>query len=210
MYCAQCGKSNDAAGRFCSSCGRVLTPDGSLPSADQAAPATASQFSLEAAFVGPNARYYQAKWQAINSARNSRSWNTAACFFIFIWLAYRKMYGLACLFSLIMLATTLAEIAFKLTGGPIDLVVNLACALVCGFWGNSWHQKHAGGKIGKLAKNGHPSGNLFRQLKKVGGTNLAASLGFVLFLVLVAVISILYFGSPLLEMMWRISGQLRL
>jgi hypothetical protein len=198
MYCAQCGQNNDAANRFCQACGRVLTQDGSIPSAGTTTPAIASQSALEAAFVGSNAHYYLAKWQATRSAQNSRSWNNAACFFNFIWLAYRKMYGLACLFALIMLGTTLAEIAFDITGGPIDLLVNLACALVCGYWGNVWYQKHARRKIAASSSSGLPLNQWLAHLKRQGGTNLPASLGFVVFFLATSVIFIFFFGSSLL------------
>jgi hypothetical protein len=151
------------------------------------------------AFVGNNADYYIAKWQGIVSTHNIRSWNNAACFFNVFWLAYRKLYGQACFFTAIMLGTTGAEIVFKVSAGPLDLFVNLICALVCGFWGNYWYQKHTERRIVELKGGRFLENELLLALSQAGGTTLLVSLGLVLFFVSFSIVYLFIFGSALWE-----------
>ena len=199
MFCAQCGHAHPPASQYCIGCGRILTADGAIPAGHSSSSTLDANALYQRTFIGSHADYYLEKWQRIGSAQNVRSWNNAACFFNVFWLAYRKMYRQACIFTAIMLGTTAAEIVLKISAGPLDLFINLICALVCGYWGNYWYQKHTERKIAELKGSGFQEKELLLTMSQAGGTTLLASLGLALFFVSFSIVYLSIFGSVLWE-----------
>lgn len=82
-------------------------------------------------FYGDDDEYYSEKFKNMSTV----SWNWAACFFGYIWFAYRKMYGYALIFGAFHIAFKMIEIAAPELM-PITALFSLIMQLVTGLFGN--------------------------------------------------------------------------
>jgi Protein of unknown function (DUF2628) len=150
-----------------------------------------------AAFVGTKADYYRQKWQpALNgtgNAGNATGFNWAAFFLSGLWLTYRKMYRAASIFFGIILVETLLEdvVYIGILGkseapGALGRFVGLIAAMICGGFGNAWYLSHTQKAIPAVRSQGFTGDAYLQALAKRGGTNIAASLGFLIIFIVIA------------------------
>src|SRR5215207_976016 len=145
------------------------------------------------AFVGPRADYYLKKWwlDLDSSIGSGTGFNWAAFFLSGLWLPYRKMYRATLIFlGVFLLETLFEEIVYvgflgrPEAPGALGRFVGLVAGIVCGGFGNAWYLSHAQKTIGKMRSQGLPEDAYFKALIKRGGTNITASLGFLLLFIL--------------------------
>ncbi len=147
-----------------------------------------------AAFVGPRASRYLAKWRQASPSARRTTFNWAAFFFGIFWLGYRKMYKVAVIFGGIMLLESLVqEIVFtgvlnRAVPAGLERAVNLGFALVCGFGGDGWYFSHALRSISELHAYGVEGGERLHALSVRGGTSWKSCL-------LVGLLIVLAFGT---------------
>jgi hypothetical protein len=100
-------------------------------------------------------------------------------------------------FGIILLESTVEEVVFVgILGKPdtpaaLDRLVGLAVAIICGAFGNRWYLSHTRKAVAEVRSQGLPEDAYLQALSRRGGTNIAASLGFLL-LFLVTVVLILF------------------
>lgn len=138
---------------------------------------------LYAAFVGKNADYYQRRWAAIERTGNMFSFNWAAFFFAVFWLAYRKMYLYAFLYSVFLFVEGGVELYFDIPD-RIGHILTLVFAIVAGGYANEVYRRRADmalAEIGGLAEDA-----AVVALQKRGGVSLAATLVAILIMSVIA------------------------
>lgn len=161
------------------------------------------------AFVGSKADFYLDKWlPALNStgnAGNATGFNWAALFLGGLWLPYRKMYRVAMIFyGIILLEIVFEDIVYiGILGKPeapgsLGRFVGIIAAMVCGGFANAWYLEHTQEAVTELRSQGLPEEAYLQELAKRGGTNIAASLGF-LVMFLVAIVVLISLSDLLLQ-----------
>jgi hypothetical protein len=144
------------------------------------------------AFVGPKADYYLERWRfAVDSPEVATGFNWAAFFLSGLWLPYRKMYRIAGIFfGVILLESVLEEVVWVgIFGKPeapaaFGRLFGLATSIVCGWLANEWYLSSARKAISEVRSQGLSEEAHLEALAKRGGTNLAASLGFLVIFLL--------------------------
>ena len=131
-----------------------------------------------AAFVGPRAPYYVGAWSDLTKDGSTFGrFNGAAFFLSGGWLLYRRLYGAAAIFLVIVLSESIAsEVVFRHWGlesppRSYDLMMTAIYAGVTGLLGNRWYYKHALRRIRALKASGVTSKPALAQL---GGTSWVA------------------------------------
>src|SRR5699024_9104138 len=171
MYCSNCGKKQDEAGNFCSSCGQSLAPfqkhqenQNPIQNHDEAAAANAEMLTADSkvsseldedllTFVDTNQEYYQRKWERQGDGKQKGiSFNIAAFFLTFFWLGFRRMFLYAFIISLIFLG--LDYISYFVLDTALSTEINryigIALSVFLGLYGNQLYKKHAEKKIQKI------------------------------------------------------------
>ena len=100
------------------------------------------QSALEA-FVERNIEYYEEKW------KNEYSWNWAAFFLTFLWLGYRKMYGV--IFGFVGLNLLIDFISYFVTheiysstsSTIMSIIFFIIPSTVLGYTGNYFYTRQA-------------------------------------------------------------------
>ena len=125
-------------------------------------------------FIGDNADKYLEKFRKFYVNGRDKfavTWHWPAFFFPFVWLAYRKLYGLAIIIFLVSFVPVLNIILGSLTFGLI---------------GNYLYYRHTKKKILQLkaTQTSSDSYQILDALRKIGGVNkpaaLVAAIGFAL------------------------------
>jgi len=148
----------------------------------------ASEAELRAVF-GPRADYYVAQWQG--TARRASNW--AAFWFSGAWLPFRRLYSAALIFyAAIAVESVLEEIVFRWIGyGEVPTAVSravaLACATVCGVWGNRWYLARVRRVISETRALALPPEEHLRELGRRGGTRVWHAVAFLFVFVIVVV-----------------------
>jgi hypothetical protein len=140
-------------------------------------------------FVGTNYEYYARKWRKAEQTNNPRSWNWAAWFGGFGWMAYRRMYR----YCWIVIGIILVEEVFELAMGiPATLsnAVNLGILSIYGLYGNSWYKRHCEKKLKEIAPSGMAIEAARIEVVREGGTNIGAAIGFVVVSVILCILLI--------------------
>lgn len=206
-FCGGCGTRLEDGAAFCPSCG---TPAGAAPAAPrpaapppyppQAAAPYPQSFTIGSgqrqaygggapngdpavwSAIGSNANFYLGKWSAMDARGSTTSWNWAALFLNGFWLAYRKMWGPALVYFLLIIAFTAAvtallatktvevEVAYALT------MLSVLPALYVAAKGNHLYRLHVH-RI--LAETGaaHYDPAALERARQRGGTSLASAIG---------------------------------
>jgi hypothetical protein len=151
--------------------------------------------SLYAAFIGKNHAYYQRRWDDMTHNGNRFSFNWAAFFLAFLWLAYRKMYLYSVLYIFFIVIETTAEVfldAPYFVSGAITLIYGVAT----GGYANYVYKRHADRLLADLSAA--PPEAAQAEARRRGGTSLvAAAAAGLLFLGLLGVlIGAAYFIGP--------------
>lgn len=138
------------------------------------------------AFVGPRSEYYLSHWSRISFAIN---WT--AFFFSLLWLVYRKMYRISLIFTGLLMAFGIFESLCPLPEawmGPLRMVV----ALSVGLAGNELYKRHVHRALALIkAQKLSPELEAY-EMRRQGGTNLAASVGLLLILASIAIWAAFY------------------
>ena len=121
-------------------------------------------------FMGPNGAYFIHKWQALDAGGRRNSWNWSALFFSIAWLSYRKMYGCAVFFSLLVMLILYTQFIFK----PLIIyrIVSLAAIPVfLAVFGNRMYQSHIGQRLTEIYGFYPTDKQLDRLLFSIGGVD---------------------------------------
>ena len=147
-----------------------------------------------AAYIQKNVGTYLRKFDKIDNEDKASSWNWCAFLFTSDWLIYRKMYKLAVivLVALVALEIIVELVTFTIIDNEIvaDLIVSLidiAAYVAIGIMGDRWYKT----KVDKLVKeSAELSSEEKQEHYKKGGTNLPA----VIIIVLISVAINLFLG----------------
>lgn len=198
LTCPHCGNQVPASMNFCSLCGYHF------PKA-QDTPYQLNDVRLEgylvddiASFVGVNYATYLNKFQKISEGRISFNW--AAALFSNRWMAYRGMFRIALLFSLVlntisgilsyMILMMFQSLGTQLTDAIYDrlsmfsILLTIAIGLVVGLIGDSLYWKHTKKAMNRFnCKDREPISNLriARSLKAMGGCKIGYALLIIVF-----------------------------
>jgi Protein of unknown function (DUF2628) len=145
------------------------------------------------AFVGSKASYYLEKWRPPLAGAgdagysNSTGFNWAGFFLAGLWLPYRKMYrATLILWGTLLIATLVEDIIYvgflgrPEAPGSLARFVSIIASLICGGFSNEWYLSHAEKTINEVREQGLTDDSYLNALASRGGTNIAASLGFLL------------------------------
>lgn len=177
------GVAPDAAG--------VVAPTFAPAAAPPPLAAPPADEELLAAAIGPKSAYYLERWRAVDATGAKTSWNWAACFASFLWLAYRKMW-------LAMVLFLVANVALGVIGSAsvilakITLIASILLSFVTGYFGNLWYRAQVSRLIAGTA--GLDRAAALAQLKAKGGVSRLAVwiwLGITAALLLLAVVGVL-------------------
>ncbi|WP_339161230.1 DUF2628 domain-containing protein [Siminovitchia sp. FSL H7-0308] len=123
------------------------------------------------AFVERNIEYYEEKW------KNEYSWNWAAFFLTFLWLGYRKMYGvifgfvgLNLLIDFILYFVT-HEIYSTTSSTIMSIIFFIIPSTVLGYTGNYFYKRQAEKNIIYLNKLNYDTSESMSELRKKGGVS---------------------------------------
>lgn len=128
------------------------------------------------AFVGIQHDYFLDKWKDMDQI--IRSFNIAAFFLTFLWFLYRKMYLEFIIFLVVLIAWIAFDLSFlePILSVPVFDVYNKISTILVGFifgvFSNYLYLKSAQRKINKLKMEGYSESELFKKVKKAGGTSI--------------------------------------
>jgi hypothetical protein len=193
--CPKCSVQVAPAASFCSACGTALAAS-AFPETQPSALAdtdidtkteteTETQTDPAEIYVGKKFAYYQAKWAKAGS-NPANSWNWAAFFLGFTWMAYRKMYWVCWIFVGIFAVEFLLENLFSLSS-RVSSAVNLGTAVVVGMQGNYWYRLHVNKKVKEITAQ-YPPALAASELASQGGTSWIAPFGFIAVVFLEAIV----------------------
>jgi len=150
---------------------------------------------MRAAFVGPKYDYYQCRWSAMASSGRKFSFNWAAFFLGFVWLAYRKMYFYSVCYVLFMAAEATAEIYFD-ASDLVSGVITLIYVMLTGGYANYVYKRRTDAVLASLTRLDPESA--LAAARRQGGTSLPAAIfaGVILPLALLAAVVGLYQAYP--------------
>jgi hypothetical protein len=136
-----------------------------------------------AAAIGPNAAWYQARWQAMDARGSQISWNWAACLLSLWWFAYRRMWVPAVVLGVVFVALcvlSLLSTPLMIAGGVLFLLASTAT----GALGTAFYRQQVGRLIGGAAAMDH--GTALAELRAKGGVSMQGAMIFVILSIAVA------------------------
>jgi hypothetical protein len=96
--------------------------------------------------VQKNTAYYDFKWGKVENPAQGNTWNWVAFFFPYFWLAYRKMYKLFIILTLLSVPSIVVPPFIDISDGiylSLNLVLHLGVMIFTGWQGNRLYYKHA-------------------------------------------------------------------
>lgn len=167
MYCNKCGNKIENGSRFCIKCGDEIESNKEFISENAFSDVmTTKELRF---FVGINKEeYYISKWLKFKEPGHSqyKSWNWAAFFLYFYWLAYRKMYIHAIGISGAFLIIT--EMLPDKFSRPVGIVLSVILGLI----GNKLYYDYSQKEIIKIKNNLPDLREQEKAIANKGGTNL--------------------------------------
>lgn len=136
-----------------------------------------NQHELLSIFVDKNYDYYTRKWELMSDRKSKSSFNWAAFFLTFLWMAYRKMY----LYSFATIGLTMLSGVLGILINPSGIFSNsvgFGISLATGFGGNYWYKKHAENKIKMITASATNLEAAKLVLAKQGGVSWWSVFGF--------------------------------
>lgn len=141
--------------------------------------------ALYRAVIGRNAEYYLERFRGFDAAgKAGASWHWPAFFITFFWLLYRKMWGAAAAYVVLMLASylvlpTVGMIVAGAGGALAALVLHLVLVLVVPpLLANGLYYRHCRNRIADTESLAHDPEARGRELSRRGGTSeVAAAIG---------------------------------
>ena len=130
-------------------------------------------------FVGDRAEFYLEHWAGLlESGRGRAGFNWAAFLLSFVWICYRKMYGIAAIvFGVIIVERVLEPFYFigylgmPEAPGFLNPLVVFVVGWVCGVFGNQWYFRHATKRILNVRRQESELEVRRTKLAKLGGTS---------------------------------------
>jgi|SRR5690606_2305858 len=160
--------------------------------------------ALYRAVIGRNAEYYLERFRRFDAAgKAGASWHWPAFFITFFWLLYRKMWGAAAGYIVLVLASylvlpTVGMVVAGVGGGLAALLLHLVLVMVVpALFANVLYYRHCRNRIEDTGALAHDPEARSRELLRRGGTSeVAAAIG--------AIVAILV-GIAFIAMMAAIS-----
>ena len=154
-----------------------------------------------------SAEYYLPAWApTLKGYGNGTGFNWCALLFTVMWMAYRKMYFFAFLFTGVGVVVSILQevvciVFLRLPESPrfADRIATLVFSLICGSFGNRWYLYHAQQQIAKVHAIGLSREESQRRIAGRGGTSLLKALLFLFVLtalVVLVVIALVVAGVP--------------
>lgn len=165
MICPRCGKEYDTTVDcpYCSS--NTITESYNNYSSYASSEITEKDLEL---FVGfKKSAYYLTKWDNMNMAASSVSWNWPAFFFSPIWMLYRKMYAYG--FGLVGISILLN---FLFKDYSIGIIISWAIKIAVGIFANRIYKEHVTRKIKEIKATSSDSEMCNRRIAYAGGVNI--------------------------------------
>lgn len=172
-YCIKCGNQLAEDSNFCSRCGNKIS-DGNEKVKSEILIDMSADKELEL-FVGEKKQnYYAPKFQKFAEPANKQytSWNVAAFFLTFFWLAYRKMYVLAIGMSAGFFIIT--EILPDNLATPLGIAVGV----FLGLYGNKLYYDHSQKEINRIKSNTADVNLQHKIIAGKGGTSISFAILF--------------------------------
>ena len=140
---------------------------------------------LYRAVIGRNPEYYLERFKRFDAAgKAGASWHWPAFFITFFWLLYRKMWGAAAGYVVLMLASylvlpTVAMVVAGVGGGLAGLLLHLVLVMVVpALFANALYYRHCRNRIADTESLAHDPQARSRELVRRGGTSeVAAAIG---------------------------------
>ncbi|MGN5653599.1 DUF2628 domain-containing protein [Bacillus sp. Brlt_9] len=124
--------------------------------------------------VKKNTAYYDFKWGKVENPAQGNTWNWVAFFFPTFWLAYRKMYKLFIILTLLAIPTLIIATFIDIPMW-IDFIIYAGTMLFTGWQGNRLYYKHV---IRILHKGENmPDHEKAYYLQSKGGASFAGMIG---------------------------------
>lgn len=128
--------------------------------------------------VQKNTAYYDFKWGKVENPAQGNTWNWVAFFFPPFWLAYRKMYKLFIILTLLAVPSIFVTPFIDIPDGiflSIGLVFQLGMMIFTGWQGNRLYYKHAVRILHK--EENMPDHEKAYYLQSKGGASFASMVG---------------------------------
>ena len=137
------------------------------------------------AFVGGKAEYYLRKWEPrLIDPTADAGMNWAAFWLPGMWIAYRKMYAIALIYTAIHLVFYVAMnvifvVVLKMPQTPLAvfLIGGAVNSIICGLFANAWYLGHARVRHRRARAQGLEHEFLLHTLAVRGGTSIAGCIG---------------------------------
>ncbi|MGG0730152.1 DUF2628 domain-containing protein [Bacillus paramycoides] len=155
--------------------------------------------------VRKNTAYYDFKWGQVKNPEKENTWNWVAFIFPHFWLAYRKMYKLFIILSLIGVPTLITPVFIDMPMW-IDFIIYVGTMLFTGWQGNRLYYKHIVRILHKAEDVPDYKKEYYLQSK--GGAHIGVMLG--LQAIVIAVFGAISFGLSYLPTEPNIKNVVRL
>lgn len=178
--CMKCGKELSPSSAFCPNCGTKVMQVAEDILKEPITDAPLTEIPMEEGLkllVTEKQEYYIAKWKIMQTANSKVSWNWSAFLFSVAWLAFRKMYPLAFLFSVLLLIEMIIEFE---TGIPstVGFAFGILISISFGLFGNYLYLKRSERKLAEVKFTIPDPKMRNRKLKQTGGTSAAGAIVF--------------------------------
>jgi hypothetical protein len=207
-FCSNCGNQLRNEVNFCDKCGFAIASlkaeeknkfsdsiNISDPAVHNYESKTADESNHIVTFVGNNHNYFINKWSKLTPGKVI-SWNWAAFFFGFAWLAYRKVnivWGIG-IGWFVILAFIEAAFPELRDSNKYYSIVSLLPGIIAGQQGNYWYKLYTEKSIKELSSK-YSNNNLNQELSNRGGTSISNAIAFIFVTILVMVVlEIILFG----------------
>ena len=134
------------------------------------------RWDLYQAYIDKNPNYYRPIFRKFHTLGTSVSPNLPVFLAGGIWAAYRKMYGIAAIHFVLVLA---GIAGMHMVGTILAFLPAIAMSAWLGLMGNGLYFRSASRKIGDISRQSEDSGTAFRKIHLAGGVNLLAPLVFI-------------------------------
>ncbi|WP_412676188.1 DUF2628 domain-containing protein [Bacillus paramycoides] len=155
--------------------------------------------------VRKNTAYYDFKWGQVKNPEKENTWNWGAFIFPHFWLAYRKMYKLFIILTLIGVPTLITPVFIDMPMW-IDFIIYVGTMLFTGWQGNRLYYKHIVRILHKAEDVPDYKKEYYLQSK--GGAHIGVMLG--LQAIVIAVFGAISFGLSYLPTEPNIKNVVRL
>jgi hypothetical protein len=146
------------------------------------------------AFVGPSAGYYLNKWSEVNYTSRRNTWSWAGFFFSILWLSYRKMYTLCCLYLLLgLLLIAICLIAECRTFACLTTFLGFQTLIA--YFGNRMYFHFVQAKIIEVYASKLNEPEMLELMHERGGTEFAAVIAMIFITAIAVYLLLILFNA---------------